>query len=50
MSNTQPPILNPHTAMAYLPPDLAYEMQIVGYVYVAILAVSTRSSTLIQQT
>ncbi|KZP04809.1 hypothetical protein FIBSPDRAFT_1054442 [Athelia psychrophila] len=38
MSDTQPPILNPHTAMAYLPPDLAYQMQIVGHVYVATLA------------
>lgn len=38
------PILNPHTPMAYLPPDLATQMQIVGHVYVATLAVSKQSS------
>jgi hypothetical protein len=44
-NNTIPPyaILNPYTPMAFLPPDVADQFQIMCYVYVAILAVSFNS-------
>ena len=33
-------ILNPYTPLAFLPPVIAYQYEIVGYVYIATLAVS----------
>jgi hypothetical protein len=42
-NSTIPPdaILNPYTPLAFLPPDVANQYQIVCYVYVATLAVSS---------
>lgn len=42
-SGTIPPeaILNPYTPLAFLSPAIAEQYQVVGYVYVASLAVST---------
>jgi hypothetical protein len=34
-------ILNPYTPLAFLPPDVADQYQIMGYIYVATLAVSS---------
>jgi hypothetical protein len=34
-------ILNPYTTLAFLPPDIAEQYQILSYVYVAVLAVSS---------
>jgi hypothetical protein len=41
-NNTIPPdaILNPHTPLAFLPPDVADQLQTICYVNVATLAVS----------
>ena len=36
----QDAILNPYTALAFLPPRVAEQYQATGYVYVATLAVS----------
>ena len=33
-------ILNPYTPLAFLPPVIANQYEIVGYVYIATLAVS----------
>ena len=33
-------IFNPYTPLAFLPPVIAYQYEIVGYVYIATLAVS----------
>ena len=33
-------ILNPYTPLAFLPPDVADQYQVLGYIYVATLAVS----------
>ena len=42
MTTVIPPeaILNPYTPLAFLPPVIAYQYEIVGYVYIATLAVS----------
>lgn len=44
-NETIPPdaILNPYTPLAFLPPDVADQYQIMCYVYVATLAVSVIS-------
>lgn len=41
-NRTIPPdaVLNPYTALAFLPPEVADQYQIMCYVYVATLAVS----------
>lgn len=39
-NDTAYPILNPHTALAFLPPDIANQYEAVGYLYIASLAVS----------
>jgi hypothetical protein len=38
--STLPPLPNPFTPLAFLPPKLANEFQAIAYVYVATLAVS----------
>ena len=39
-------ILNPYTPLAFLPPDVANQYQIMGYIYVATLAVSSINAVL----
>jgi len=39
-SASEPPILNPFTPMAFLPPDVAYQVTVTKYVLVASLGVS----------
>lgn len=38
-NSSSPPVLNPHTPLAFLDPDIATQLQVVGYVYVATFAV-----------
>jgi hypothetical protein len=44
-NSTIPPdaILNPYTPLAFLPPDVAEQYQVVCYVYVATFAVSSNT-------
>ena len=39
MSNITAPILNPDTPLAFLPPDIARQLEIYRYVVVAMLGV-----------
>jgi len=45
-NNTIPPdaILNPYTPLAFLPPSVADQYQVMAYVYVATLAVTSANS------
>jgi hypothetical protein len=36
-----PPLLNPYTPLAFLPPDLASQLEVSRYLYAITLGVST---------
>ncbi|KZP07996.1 hypothetical protein FIBSPDRAFT_816544 [Athelia psychrophila] len=40
-NDTAYPILNPYTPLAFLPPDMANQFEVTGYVYIATLAAYT---------
>ena len=50
--STIPPdaILNPYTVLAFMPPDVADQYQVICYVYVATLAVGPRHNAEQQST